>query len=645
MKNKSKYYLALLLSFKLILNLIIPVSASTAGTQAYQVATPEQLRDLLVQKMKERAKSIEIQYTGKPLLGQNQPYLLVENYTKRIPELSFLNETSSFTIADHVVDGYWDMKVSFHYDNTKEEEAFVFHKADTVLKSILRVGMSEEEKLEAIANYIYENVEYDHDQANYNTNPISQTSYGAAKYGLAVCEGYSEYAQILFEKAGLTSYLVGGLVGPIGHQWNLVKINGVWRHVDTTWHTPEQPYINHTTNQYLVEGRSWNYQDFPATPDSPPINPPVIIGKAVQPKAEVKRLEGYTLIEITGVEPGDTLVLYNEKRKMWFYKEISPNDLDFYRLNGQGHFRLYLEDHFNNLFDYQGTFYLSRVTEDTYESDLTFLTYDFRVKTMPIPLTTVRIHNNFSEYDVIKINHSFSNSGDVHLYNEKGVLVDTSMVVKGPNEISFYVKDIEALGKVIYLSAKEYNGIESTKTEIPVPPSTKSKALTNNNFTFTLDGTNGIFAMKNLSSNDEFIIYDGATKRVLSKGKGNTRAVIKNLSSYKQVYLTRKSSNQLESSPYTYTLPKPPKSKALTSKNVKVTKADKRAKFTFTNIPKNAVITLYDGTTNRKITSFSIKTNSHTYYLADSKKYNKVHVNITETGKAASPNYTVSIPH
>jgi len=813
MKNKLKYYVASMLAIMLILSLIVPVSASAAGTPVYQVGSPEQLRDLLVQKMKERADAIEIKYTGKPLRGQNQPHLLVQNYTKRLPELSYLHETSGFSMSYQIIDSVWDIKVSFHYANTKEEETFVFQKADTVLRSILRAGMTEQEKLEAIVTYIYENVEYDYDQLNFNTNPISQTSYGAAKYGLAVCEGYSEYAQILFEKAGLTSYLVSGFVGPIGHQWNLVKINGVWRHVDPTWHRPDYPYINHTTNQYLKKQRTWNYQDFPATPDSPPINPPVEIKKAALPKVEVKRVDDYTLIETTGVEPGDTLILYNENRKIWFYKDITPDDPDFYWVNGQGRYQLFLTDYFNDMFDYQGTFYLSRVNEVTYESDMAFLTYDFRVKTKPIPVSAVRVQNNFSGYDFIQINHSFSNFGDVYLYNEKGARIDSRFAGKGPDEISFYVQDIEALGKVIYLSWKEDNGIESTKTAIPVPPlpkskslavtdiqfsydkfngvlafknatdyarikvyradtkalvasgsnqtkiiipnanqyskllitatsyekaesaalelpvprlpgskaltaanityfqngstgilklnsiasdeevivydsatrkqlakgkgnaqltikgitgykqlvltrkasyttessaytftiPAKSKALSNSNFTFSLSGANGLFTMKNLGQTDEFIIYDGATKKVLSKGKGNARVVIKNISSYKQVSMTRKSANQLESSPYSYTLPKLI-SKALTSKNVKVAKADKRAKFTFANIPKGAVITLYDGKTNRKIASFSIKTTSHTYYLADAKKYSKVHVKITESGKAASSNYTVSIP-
>ncbi len=59
--------------------------------------------------------------------------------------------------------------------------------------------------------------------------------YGIFGKDSAVCEGYAKAFQLLMNYAGIESIYAIGYGGTVGHAWNLVKLNGVWYGVDTTW--------------------------------------------------------------------------------------------------------------------------------------------------------------------------------------------------------------------------------------------------------------------------------------------------------------------------------------------------------------------------------------------------------------------------
>jgi hypothetical protein len=79
-------------------------------------------------------------------------------------------------------------------------------------------------------------------------NPHAHDAYGVLVLGKAVCEGYAVAYHHLLSKVGVESKIITGFSGNIPHAWNLVRIDGQWYHVDSTWNDPL------TNNEFDMHG-------------------------------------------------------------------------------------------------------------------------------------------------------------------------------------------------------------------------------------------------------------------------------------------------------------------------------------------------------------------------------------------------------
>ena len=62
----------------------------------------------------------------------------------------------------------------------------------------------------------------------------SNTAYGVLIQGYGICSGYADTISIFLNKLGIENYKISNDT----HIWNLVYINGVWTHLDSTWDDP-----------------------------------------------------------------------------------------------------------------------------------------------------------------------------------------------------------------------------------------------------------------------------------------------------------------------------------------------------------------------------------------------------------------------
>lgn len=112
--------------------------------------------------------------------------------------------------------------------------------AETIITGITNGSMSEFDKVKAIHDYIVVNVDY---PAHIDMGNRSLfTAEGALVNKLAVCQGYAEAFSLLCYKAGIQTEMVYGTadngISRESHAWNIVRINGVWYQIDTTWDDP-----------------------------------------------------------------------------------------------------------------------------------------------------------------------------------------------------------------------------------------------------------------------------------------------------------------------------------------------------------------------------------------------------------------------
>lgn len=119
----------------------------------------------------------------------------------------------------------------FTYYTDPEKEKYVDSEVKRITSEIITPNMTDSQKEKAIHDYILSHMEYDYSLNGY-------TAYSALHDGKTVCNGYVQTAYRLFMEAGMNSIIVKGTYTVGGksedHEWNLVKIDGKWYHLDIT---------------------------------------------------------------------------------------------------------------------------------------------------------------------------------------------------------------------------------------------------------------------------------------------------------------------------------------------------------------------------------------------------------------------------
>ena len=110
--------------------------------------------------------------------------------------------------------------------------------------------MTTRDKIKTIHDYIINNTDYDELKTkNINDETYrSNTAYGVLIQGYGICSGYADTMAIFLNELDIENYKISNET----HIWNLVYINGVWKHLDATWDDPISEFNANRDTYFLI---------------------------------------------------------------------------------------------------------------------------------------------------------------------------------------------------------------------------------------------------------------------------------------------------------------------------------------------------------------------------------------------------------
>jgi len=152
---------------------------------------------------------------------------------------------------------YGGEKLTVYYESAEEIKEL----AREVAQKVVTPGMSEYEIAKALHDWLVLNCCYDMRLYSGGMPYDSYTAYGPLKYGTSVCAGYAKAYQALLEVSGLECEYVTGMTTQGYHGWNVVRIDGEWYHVDTTWDDPIPDCEGYIRYKYFLKSDNYMLKD------------------------------------------------------------------------------------------------------------------------------------------------------------------------------------------------------------------------------------------------------------------------------------------------------------------------------------------------------------------------------------------------
>lgn len=107
-------------------------------------------------------------------------------------------------------------------------------KVDEIYKENYDSSKNVSENIKIFHDYIVNHTKYDQSNTTGLSNVGSSSAYGVLIDGIGICSGYSDAMQLFLEKMNVKNYRMSSST----HEWNLVYVEGAWRHLDLTWDDP-----------------------------------------------------------------------------------------------------------------------------------------------------------------------------------------------------------------------------------------------------------------------------------------------------------------------------------------------------------------------------------------------------------------------
>ncbi len=163
---------------------------------------------------------------------------------------NFVHPYNSFRTLSFTYSEKGDFSLAVEHVYSKEEIAEINYIVNNKISDLITTSMTTKDKIKVIHDFIINNTEYDklkNDNIS-DTTYKSNTAYGVLIQGYGICSGYSDTMAIFLNALDIKNYKISNR----SHIWNLVYINGTWKHLDTTWDDPVSEYNANRDTYFLI---------------------------------------------------------------------------------------------------------------------------------------------------------------------------------------------------------------------------------------------------------------------------------------------------------------------------------------------------------------------------------------------------------
>ena len=232
---------------------VTPYSLETPQNVSY-TDDVQQLAATLRQQMLNRTTTIHLCYHSNTAITQDsldqlsdQLFNLAVAHTGNGKEGDYLRwHCEGWTLGasySSAFSGYnMDLTFTMYYLSDASQEAQMDQAVSSLISSLNLSGKNEYQKAKAIYDYMCSNITYDYKNLNDPNYTLKFSAYAALINKTSVCQGYATLFYRLALEAGLDARVIAGVAGGGNHAWNIVKINGSYYNLDSTWDAGRDPY-------------------------------------------------------------------------------------------------------------------------------------------------------------------------------------------------------------------------------------------------------------------------------------------------------------------------------------------------------------------------------------------------------------------
>lgn len=173
---------------------------------------------------------------------------------------NYISPYNNFTSIEVFYDRAGEVTINVSRLYSEDDILNITNKIDSIWKSIIKEDMDTYDAIIAFHDYIINNTRYDKEYEKElqeiksglreKTTHASNKANGPLFEGYAICSGYTDVMAMFLDKLGVKNFKVASDT----HVWNVINLDGTWKHIDLTWDDPlseEDSSINYLEHKFF----------------------------------------------------------------------------------------------------------------------------------------------------------------------------------------------------------------------------------------------------------------------------------------------------------------------------------------------------------------------------------------------------------